>query len=68
MAIHILHALTISNVALEGDKVTNTGMISLARKVVARNRMHPTFLATHLLKMLNSNRMRSIELKPKLYT
>ena len=48
--------------------MTNTGKVSAVGKPVARDIMHSTFLATQLLKMLNADGRRSIELKSNLYT
>jgi hypothetical protein len=53
---------------LEGAELTATGRISVAGKETARDRMHSTFLATQLMKMLDANGKRSVELKSKLYT
>ena len=53
---------------LEGDELTNTGKVSAVGKPIARDRMHSTFLATQLLKMLNADGRRSVELKSNLYT
>ena len=53
---------------LSGDELTGTGRVSTVEKEVDRDRIHSTFLATQLMKMLGANRKLSFELKSKLYT